>query len=241
MALSLQDGKGPDARLSRSEHRFVRGRSKREGVIGFVLVSTFLFAGKAWAQVAWDAPLLAPPQPPAGFGIFLMEAADGDLGVMGTWRGRPGGLGLRFGVAEDAPFDDAAFFGGIDVSGIITRANTDFPLDLGWVAGAGLSGGELGVLLSFPVGLSLGRTFTSPDATFTPYVTPRVVVDAFFRDDDGPGDDDDLDLEFAADLGIDPAFQRTWSIRFGATLGDRDALAIGISFNPGGSGRAAAR
>lgn len=206
----------------------------RKRLIGLLVGGVLLWPASAAAQVAWDSPFLLPPRPPGGFGIYLMEAAGGDLGVMVTFRGerpRGGGIGLRAGVAEDRP-DELAVFGGVDLSGLLATARPDFPLDVALVGGAGLSVGEGGALLSFPFGVSLGGTVRAEQLVVTPYFTPRIVVDAFFRDEDPdtPGrDDDDLDLDLAVDIGVDLAFRRGWAIRFGATIG-RDALAIGIVF-----------
>lgn len=192
----------------------------RNRVLGILAGLFFFGASGAMAQVVWDSPLLVPPRVSGGVGIFLIDPAGGDLGVMGTWRS--GNLGLRVGLAEDVR-DDLSIFGGVDFTGLITRASNDFPLDVAWVAGAGIGIGD-DALLSFPLGISLGRGFDADGARFTPYATPRVVLDAFF------GDDSDLDLDLAVDFGLDIAFQPGWMIRFGATIGDRDALAIGVVF-----------
>ena len=70
-------------------------------------------------------------------------------------------------------------------------------------------------------------------------MAPRLVLDAYIGDDDihtHHGDDyhrhnrDDLDLSFALDIGADFSPSGTWAVRFGASLGDRDGLAIGFSF-----------
>ena len=42
----------------------------------------------------------------------------------------------------------------------------------------------------------------------------------------GPGDS--VDLSGVVDLGLDLVLSSGWLIRFGATIGDRDALAIGV-------------
>lgn len=193
-----------------------------------LLAGLMLFgAGNVYGQVAWDSPMLAPPGASGGLGLFLMDPAHGELGVLGTWRsgGGPQNLGLRLGLAEDW-HDDLTIFGGVDVLGRITRSNSDFPLDIDWVLGAGASIGDF-VWLSFPIGLSIGHTFVGDGARFTPYATPRVILDAFLGDDHFG---DDLDLDAAVDLGLDLQFRQGWAIRFGATLGDREALAIGVVF-----------
>src|SRR5690606_1760230 len=99
-----------------------RRSSMRKRLAGLVFAFTLWSAGGAAAQVAWASPMLLPPQPPTGFGLYLMEAAFGDLGVMATWRGTRS-VGFRFGIAEQNFDDDIAIFGGVDFSGTLTRAS----------------------------------------------------------------------------------------------------------------------
>jgi hypothetical protein len=185
--------------------------------------------GRAAAQIAWDSPWLVPPGPGGGFGIYLMDVYGGGLGVMGSWRSPTGRYGLRGGLAESRN-DDLGGFGGIDFSGPITRANYEFPLDVDWVFGAGIGAADW-VRVSVPFGLNLGHTFRDGGAAFTPYITPRLIFDALFYDDDnGRRDDSNADLELAADIGLDLRFPRSgFLIRFGGTLG-RDAVAVGVVF-----------
>jgi hypothetical protein len=209
----------------------------RMRAIGWTLGLLVLATGEAWAQVAWDAPLLLPPRAEQGLGLYLINAAPGDVGIVGTWRsGRgPQSIGLRVGLAEDFR-DDATLFGGVDVAGTLTRASADFPLDIDWVLGGGIGIGD-DVLLTIPLGLTIGHTFVGDGVRFIPYVSPRVVVDAVFGDDNRFNrGDDKLELNFVADIGVDLRFQPGWGIRFGTTFGDvgnfrkREALAIGIIF-----------
>jgi hypothetical protein len=188
-------------------------------VVGFVLST----ASAASAQIRWDSPFLTPPRPTAGYGLFLVDVAGGGLGAMFTWIPTTTSWGLRLGIA-DAPRDQVGVFAGGDVSGAITRSNTEFPLDMDWVFGVGASVADF-VVLSVPVGLTLGHTFTGQGVTFTPYLTPRLVLDAQFDTDD-----DNLNLDFTFDIGFDLRVRNDWTVRFGATLADREALAIGIVF-----------
>ena len=189
---------------------------------GLAIGLTLAGAGSAAAQVAWDSPMLIVPGGQPGLGLYLMETYGGDLGFMGAWRRASQGVGFRVGIAEQ-PFDDLAIFGGVDFNGRLTRASREFPLDIDWVIGGGLSIGD-DFLLSFPAGITLGRTLEADGVRFVPYVTPRVVLDAFFGDVD-----DELDLDVAVDIGLEMSFQRNFAIRFGGTLG-RDAVAIGVVF-----------
>ena len=179
----------------------------------------------AAAQVVWDSPLLAAPQPEAGYGFYLFEPAGADLGLLGTFKGAGSSLRYRLGIA-DGIGDGIAVLGGVDYSRLLRSRDADFPLDVGWVIGAGL-GYQEWLSLSIPFGFSAGVPIQTEDLRFTPFITPRVVVDAFL---DAPEGADGTDLDFAVDIGLDVGIGRTWGLRFGATLGDRDALGIGIVF-----------
>lgn len=192
-------------------------------VMGLVMGALVCGAGNATAQVAWDAPLLVPPRVDAGFGVYLMDPDGGDIGVMGTWRPEQTRLGLRAGLADDAA-DDVSFFAGADFSRLIATVSREFPLDVAWVIGGGAGFGDH-VLFSFPAALTVGRTFSDDDAHFTPFASPRVMLDVAIGDGD-----DEFDLGLAFDLGLDVAFQPDWKVRFGATFGDREALGIGVVF-----------
>ncbi len=190
----------------------------------------FLAASPARAQVHWDGPLLVSPGTPAGWGVFLVDPGPGPhdgIGVLSTWRSSdaPGSLGYRVGLAEGRG-GDLTVYGGMDISGNLVIASADFPLDVIWVGGVGAGVGK-DVILSFPLGASLGRDFQADGVWFNPYFTPRVVLDAEFgssRRRDG------LELGFAVDLGIDVAFDPGWAFRFAGSLGDRRGLAVGINF-----------
>ncbi len=184
-------------------------------------------AGAA-GQIAWDSPLLLPPNPPDGLGLYLVDVAGGDLGVLGTWRSPTRSLGLRVGIA-DGPANNLGVYGGMDMVGNLTRSTEEFPLDIDWVFGAGI-GIVDGALISIPLGLSLGHSFENEGVGFVPYLTPRVVLDACIDCGRHRWSNDDVRLDFAVDLGLDLRVSRSFLVRFGATLGDRDAVAIGLGF-----------
>lgn len=198
-----------------------------------VIFSVLLVPVSASAQVAWDSPLLLPPHPPAGLGIYLTDMHRAGLGVMGTWRAPTWNYGLRAGIADGTGDDDLAVFGGVDYVGSLYRATSEFPIDIDWVTGAGIGIGN-GARVSFPLGISVGHSLQAESARFTPYLTPRVVLDALFGGSRESGDD--VRLGLAADIGFDmritagggPLLNST--IRFGATVGDRSAIALGLVF-----------
>lgn len=204
-----------------------------------ILLAVLSAAGPAVAQVAWDAPFLLPPRASTGLGIFLIEPAGGDYGAMAMARpfrlGKWGALGIRGGLAQNEA-DDLSGFAGLDISGAVLRVTDEVPVDLDWVGGAGAGFGEQGVILSVPLGLSVGRTWEYEGKRFTPYLIPKVVLDVVFGDEDDLGDDfdDDADLTTGVDLGIDAQLHESWLIRFGVSLADdREGTAIGVVFNPG--------
>jgi hypothetical protein len=190
--------------------------------------AVIMSAGTLSAQVAWEAPMLASPRAPAGFGLYLADVAGGELGLIGTYRGAtaPSGLEFRFGIAEDGfGDDDISALLGLSISGLVARESGDMPFDISWVAGAGVGFGDW-ALITIPLGLSLGHTFTGDGINITPYVTPRLHLDIAAGDDVG----DATDLGLSVDLGFDLAIRRGWMLRFGASLGDHEAFAIGIVF-----------
>ena len=191
-----------------------------------LVVALFLSSGvEAAAQVPWESPLLVGPGSSAGWSVLMTDPGAG-LGALVHWRGRGQAtrLGLRFGLAE-APRDDLAVFGGADLSGSLHLRDEDFPLDVVWVTGFGMGAGDH-ALFTIPFGISVGRGFAAEDAWIHPYVSPRLVLDAFLGDDRR----DSLDLGLVVDLGLDLSFTRDWGIRFGASLGDRDGVAVGLAF-----------
>jgi hypothetical protein len=195
------------------------------------LLTLLAAATPAVGQVAWDAPSLIAPGAPSGWGIHLFDPAPGDLGVFATWRGEPApiGLGFRIGVAEGYR-DDLAILGGFDVSGSMYDSGGEVPMRVIWFAGGGFGVAD-DVLLSFPAGVSMGWAFQGSEVAFRPYVAAKVVLDAFLGDEGRPsrfGDDDDLDLGAAFEVGMDLAFSPTFAIRAGASFGDRDAVSIGF-------------
>lgn len=202
---------------------------KRLGVLGTALLLAAGWVEGVEAQVAWDSPQLISPATPAGLGIHLVEAHPGDgLGVLLTWRGSPapGGVGFRLGLAEDTR-DNLAVFGGADFSGMFYRHTQDFPLDVLWATGVGVGVGDYAII-SVPFGVALGRSLDADGVIFTPYFSPRIFLDAFLGDRNPRRDS--LDLGFALDLGADVAFGRSFTLRFAASLGDRETLAIGMAF-----------
>ncbi|MBT8488725.1 MAG: hypothetical protein KJO65_07890, partial [Gemmatimonadetes bacterium] len=140
--------------------------------------------------------------------------------------GTGGGVTLRGGLGEGAT-DELAGFGGINVRSLLARHDESQPLDIGWNAGIGGSYGEY-LILSLPVGLSAGRSWSSGAVWFAPYVGLGAVLD-YRRGEEAP--DDEFALEPNAEVGMDLAFDTSRHIvlRAAASLGDRQAVAVGLA------------
>jgi len=199
--------------------------------IGLVTGLLLVVPAAASAQVSWDSPYPMGPGLTDGMSVQLVDPWPGsNVGAMVTWRRSrvPGGLGFRVGVA-DGFAGDLAGFGGIQASGMLMHSDEQFPLDLSWATGAGLSVGRF-ALVSFPLGLYAGRSFQGEQVRFIPFIGPRLDLDAYMGSNrpERRGNDQ-LDLAFSADLGGDIVFDRL-GVRFAASVGDHDALSIGLVF-----------
>ena len=190
----------------------------------------FLIAAPVSGQVAWESPALVSPGVPSGFSLFLIEPAGGDLGAMGTLRHSAGpvGLGYRAAIAEESgPGGDVAVSGGFDVSGLLARGVEGSEIDVIWWAGGGLSVGS-DWIISAPAGIMLGWSGSGGDVIFSPYGGAHVVLDLSGNDGDA------VNFDGVVDLGLDLVLSSGWMIRAGASIGDRESIAVGIKI-PGGS------
>jgi hypothetical protein len=199
------------------------------------LLCVLLLPGTGSAQVAWDAPLMLPPAPPVGVGRVLMDMSGGGLGFMFTWQSSTENYGLRGGIADGNGRGNLALFGGVTRNGDLSIDRLSFLPNLGWVYGAGFGVGS-GVQVSIPVGVSFSHLYEGDGVVFKPYATPRAVADGFFG---GARTDSDVALGFALDLGLDvhlssaltsAGFLAGAIIRLGTTLGDRNAIGIGLVY-----------
>lgn len=195
-----------------------------------VTVSLAVFAAPVAGQIAWDSPALVSPAVPSGLSLFVVDPAGGDFGALGTFRHAAGpvGLGYRAAIADESGSGDLAFSGGIDVSGLLARGVEGSEVDVIWWAGGGVGIGTE-TLFTAPLGLILGWTGTGGDVVLSPYGGAHVVLDLTSADGDS------VRFDGVIDLGLDLVLSSGWTIRFGASLGDRESLALGIRLPGGGS------
>ena len=191
-----------------------------------LVVATLVAASAvpASAQTLWDAPPLVSHVVPAGVSLFVINPAGGDLGGLVTFRhdAGPVGVGYRFAISDqNGPSGDLAVAGGVDVSGFLSRAVEGSEVDVMWWSGAGIGLGNETVV-SIPVGALIGWSGQGGDVILSPYGGGHVTLDI------STSDADNVHFGGSFDLGLDIVLSSGWLIRFGASLGDRDALALGV-------------
>ncbi len=203
--------------------------------VALVTLALGLAAPAVHAQILWDAPRMIGPESPAGLGFYWLRAGglpdDGDA-VFGTWAlpGFGGSVLVRGGAGEGA-FGETAAFGGVDLRTPLARHTDSQPLDLEWTGGAGVGVGEY-LLVSVPMGIAAGRSWSSGSVWFAPYVSAGLALE-YRTGDEAP--DDDFDVQATAGVGLDLAFDeaRRFVLRAAVELADRQALAVGFVLGGG--------
>lgn len=189
---------------------------------------------------SFDAPAFHTPYGEDGLGLHLVMPDEvTELGVMGTLRRSSArvDLGLRGTVME---LDDAfAMSGGLDVKNELVAANPRFPLDVAWVTGVGVTGvpDRDVAQVRLPFGVSVGRRLSDGEVSLTPYLYPRLALDLTFLPEDrtvgGPlgrnRQGDQTDLHADVDLGVDASFVAGWVFRLAVTLGQNEAVGLGLA------------
>jgi hypothetical protein len=158
--------------------------------------------------------------------VALVDA--GSAGVVGQWRqplARPKTqLTLEAGLLGSNGGGSSQILLGAGVAYQVATVSENLPVDIALTGGLGLSSGG-GSTLTIPVGASVGRRFDL-DGGFvvTPYLHPQL---ALTRVSVGSVSNSDLDLNI--DLGANVQINPTMAIRLGFSLGQSDALALGVS------------
>jgi hypothetical protein len=86
------------------------------------------------------------------------------------------------------------------------------------------------VIVSLPLGIVAGWTGEGDDVVFSPYLGSQIALD--FTSLDG----DEVALDVSPDVGMDLELTAGWVVRFGLSLGGKDALALGVSVPSGFEG-----
>jgi len=189
----------------------------------------------AAAQLAPDSPRLISPHGSGGLGVHWVrsETLPGDdAAVLATWAmpGLPAGMRLRGGAGKGAGGVNAAF-GGIDFQAPLMRGAKPRPFDLDWQSGVGLSIGDY-TLVTIPVGLTGGVSWTSGTVWMSPYVTAGIAADLRLGDE---APEREFEVNPSLDVGLDLSFdiERKVVLRAATSLGDRQAVSLGIALGLG--------
>jgi len=155
--------------------------------------------------------------------LFLLSPHGGDLGGLITFRHEAGpvGLGYRLALSDEDASDGMAVSGGVDISGFLSRAVEGSEIDVMWWSGAGVGIGEEAVV-SVPVGALVGWSGQGGDVILSPYAGGHVALDV------STIDADNVHFGGSVDIGLDVVLPSGWLVRFGGSIGDRDALALGV-------------
>ncbi|HEV2736663.1 MAG TPA: hypothetical protein VGV85_17580 [Longimicrobiaceae bacterium] len=189
----------------------------RKWLVGTLAVAALAAASAGSARAQVFTPTFQSPRLTNDIGVYLSDSDPGDLSLEGIWRGGP--FGLRVGLVDAG--DDLLSIGGELRSPLLLAGA---PVSLAFTAGAQAL---IGDAEAFGVqgGLSAGYTFNSPGLAVTPYIHPRIGLI------NGLPEDDDLEVEVMADLGVDVEFAPRFILRFGANLGDVGAdWGIGLAW-----------
>jgi hypothetical protein len=191
------------------------------------VVAGLLLSADAVAAQAWDAPSFFSPRPGEDIGLYVIDA-DGvdDLGFAGIWRQEGNiNLGVRAGLAGGDHFSvGAEYYGPLAVFG------PQSPVLASWILGAGATFNDA-TWLRIPLGISVGLNLgSSGPIRIMPYVHPRVAFDLIAYDNAAGDEETDSEFNFDLDLGADLALGDRFVARFGATIGDWDAIGVGIAY-----------
>jgi len=118
----------------------------------------------------------------------------------------------------------------------LTRATPDQPVDVLLTVGAGIAPGGGVALLRIPLGVSVGHTFPLDGGlSVTPYVHPRVSVDAWTREHDSQRSYLSLDFDVGASLALTPEMALRGSFLFsGNSASSGTGFGLSLAIKPPG-------
>ncbi|HEY7877859.1 MAG TPA: hypothetical protein VIC55_06525 [Gemmatimonadaceae bacterium] len=199
--------------------------------------ASITLAGAADAQ-AWHYPAFQPPTISTREFTFAV-AGGGDYGTAGLAQWREG-IGpdthLAFDVGFDSPSGNSTLFmlGGA-IGQRLMRSTQQTPLDL--ILTGGLYGAFSSDLsyIRVPIGVSVGHRFPLQGGmAITPYVAPRLSVDACVSDCGGTGTNVNVDFDIGADWELNPVLSLRGALTVGkvGALPSKTGFGIGLAFRP---------
>jgi hypothetical protein len=194
-----------------------------------------LAAGSVSAQ-AWHYPTLQTPDISTRDFTFMV-AGGGDYGTsaVAQWReGIASDAMINFDVGVATPTDNTMFLAGVGLGYGLMKATQETPIDLILTGGIYGAFGDLS-FVRIPVGVVAGHHFPLAGAmVLTPFVSPRLSIDACASSCHGIGTD--LKLNFDIGAGLDVT--RTVGIRAALTIGgvsdgpSQTSFGIGLTYRP---------
>jgi hypothetical protein len=200
-------------------------------------------AQSAEAQ-AWHYPAFQPPA--IATREFNFAVAGGDAyGTTGLFQWREGigpdtHLSLDVGFADPDGGDTGFLLGG-GIGQRIMRATSETPIDMVLTGGIYGEFGSNPSLFRLPLGVVVGHRFPIQGTTtaLTPYVHPRISIDACISDCDRGNRDIGTDVKVNFDIGVDFEVTRTLSLRGAVLIGgvsefdSKAGFGFGLAFHPG--------
>jgi len=203
------------------------------------LLATLALAplGAAHAQ-AWFYPSFQVPSTTEREYNFGAAAASGAAFVF-QWREgfAPGSqLSLDAGLADPSGPSNTLLVVAGNYARELSRATATQPLDLLLTAGLGLAAGDGPALVRIPLGVSVGHTFPLEGGmSITPYVHPRVSLDAWTRERGGDRSYLSLDFDVGANFALTPETSLRGSFIFsGNSAASGSGFGISLAITPPG-------
>jgi len=210
-------------------------RSSFAKMFAIALVAATFGASTVSAQ-AWHYPTLQMPEISSRDFTFLV-AGGGDYGTSGVAQWREGiapDVMVNFDVGVATPTGNTMFLVGAGLGYSLMKSTQETPIDLLLTGGLyGAFGNQSFVRI--PVGVVAGHRFPLGGAlAVTPFVSPRLSIDACASSCHGVGTD--LKLNFDIGAGLDVT--NTIGLRAALTIGgvssgnSQTAFGIGLTYRP---------
>lgn len=219
--------------------------SRKSSIVAALVagVAVVTLAGTAGAQ-AWHYPAFQPPTISTREFTFAVSGG-GDYGTAGVAQWREGigpNTHLAFDLGFDSPTGNSTLFmlgGGIGQR--LMRATHETPIDV--ILTAGLYGAFSSDIsyIRIPVGVSAGHRFPLQGGmSITPYIAPRLSIDACASACRGRGTDLDVNFDVGLDWELNPVLSLRGAMTVGSVgsdiFGSQTSFGIGLAFRPESSG-----
>ena len=195
-----------------------------------------LAAGSVSAQ-AWHYPTLQTPDiSTRDFTFMVAGGGDYNTSAVAQWReGIASDAMINFDVGVATPTDNTMFLAGVGLGYGLLKATQETPIDLILTGGIyGAFGSNLSYV-RIPIGVVAGHHFPLAGAmVLTPFVSPRLSINACASDCGDAGTDLKLNFDIGASLDV----TRTVAIRTAITVGgigvlpSRTSFGIGLTYRP---------